>query len=66
MILWPCNIFISWIGLDACIGIHVLLVLVRVGSCQLDPSQAGRGGVIQGGGGVIPGRGRSDLRKGEE
>ena len=58
--------FISWIGLDACIGIHVLLVIVRVGSCQLDTSLARRGGVIQEGGGVIPGRGRSDLRKGEE
>ena len=66
MILWPCNMFISWIGLDACIGIHVLLVIVRVGSCQLDLSQAGRGGVIQGGGGVILGRGRSDPREGVE
>ena len=41
MILWPCNMFISWIGLDACIGIHVLLVIVRVGSC-LDPSAVQR------------------------
>ena len=38
MILWPCNMFISWI---ACIGIHVLLVIVRVGSC-LDPSAVQR------------------------
>ena len=33
--------FISWIGLDACIGIHALLVIVRVGSC-LDPSAVQR------------------------
>ena len=33
--------FISWIALDACIGIHVLKVIVRVGSC-LDPSAVQR------------------------
>ena len=50
--------FISWIGLDACIGIYVLLVIVRVGSRE-GRSDPGRGR-------SDPGRGRSDLRKGEE